>query len=271
MPCVDKALVQRVRGGGPRLSGNEKRDARSCLSNKESVMFDSQITVVGNLVADPRLSNTPDGSSVASFRIASTRRWFDRASGEWRDGDTLYANVTCWRGLAENVVASLKKGQSAVVIGRLSVRPYETKEGEKRQSVDIDAQVVGSDLSRAISLVKKAERAAASSTGWAGAGSNAAGEAGGSIEASDPGDEWRSIGTPATISAVGADDEFGDILESGVGFGDRADADADTEVVGSAADQTDAELVGAGMGAGLNQANDVAGASGRRKGRFGVG
>ena len=136
-------------------------------------MFDTQITVVGNLVADPRLSHTKEGHAVASFRVASTPRRFDRAVGEWRDGDTLFANVTCWRGLAENVQSSLRKGHAVVVIGRLSVRPYETREGEKRQSVDIDALAVGPDLARAIADVRRPARSAPSASfddGSAGSG-----------------------------------------------------------------------------------------------------
>jgi single-strand DNA-binding protein len=121
-------------------------------------MFDTQVTVVGNLVAEPRLAFTKDGQAVASFRLASTPRRFDRTSGEWKDGDTLFTSVTCWRALAENVSASLKKGASVIVLGRLSVRPYETRDGDKRQSVDIDAIAIGPDLGRAIALVKRAER-----------------------------------------------------------------------------------------------------------------
>jgi single-strand DNA-binding protein len=121
-------------------------------------MFDTQVTVVGNLVAEPRLAFTKDGQAVASFRLASTPRRFDRTAGEWKDGDTLYTSVTCWRALAENVSASRKKGASVIVLGRLSVRPYETRDGAQRQSVDIDAIAVGPDLGRAIALVKRAER-----------------------------------------------------------------------------------------------------------------
>lgn len=123
-------------------------------------MFDTHVTVVGNLVAEPRLSHTKDGQAVASFRLASTPRRFDRGTGEWRDGDTLFTSVTCWRALAENVSASLKKGCSVIVLGRLSVRPYETKEGEKRQSVEIDAIAVGTDLGRVITVIKRVERGA---------------------------------------------------------------------------------------------------------------
>ncbi|HEY3924773.1 MAG TPA: single-stranded DNA-binding protein [Acidothermaceae bacterium] len=121
-------------------------------------MFDTQVTVVGNLVAEPRLTYLKDGQPVASFRLASTPRRFDRASGQWKDGDTLFTNVNCWRALAENVYQSLKKGNSVIVIGRLSVRPYETKDGDKRQSVDIDAMAVGPDLGRVTTIVKRAER-----------------------------------------------------------------------------------------------------------------
>lgn len=121
-------------------------------------MFDTQVTVVGNLVADPRMSETKDGQQIASFRLASTPRRFDRAAGEWKDGDTLFTSVTCWRSLAENVHLSLRKGNSVIVIGRLSVRPYETREGEKRQSVDIDAMAVGPELGRATTIIKRVER-----------------------------------------------------------------------------------------------------------------
>jgi single-strand DNA-binding protein len=121
-------------------------------------MFDTHVTVVGNLVAEPRLAFTKDGQAVTSFRLAATPRRFDRAAGEWRDGETLFTNVTCWRALAENVAASLKKGSAAIVMGRLSVRPYETRDGDQRQSVEIDALAVGSELGRAITIVKRAER-----------------------------------------------------------------------------------------------------------------
>lgn len=118
-------------------------------------MLDTQLTIVGNLVAAPRLSFTKDGLAVASFRLASTRRRFDRGTNEWRDLDTVFANVTCWRALAHNVAGSLKRGQSVIVHGRLSVRDYETKEGQQRQSVDIDAIAVGADLARmALTAVK---------------------------------------------------------------------------------------------------------------------
>jgi single-strand DNA-binding protein len=121
-------------------------------------MLDTQVTVVGNVVNDPRLTFTKDGHAFTTFRIASTPRRFDRGSGEWRDGDTLFLGVTCWRGLAENTATCLKKGQTVIVVGRLSTRKYETREGEKRESTDVDAAAIGPDLSRAVAFVKRADR-----------------------------------------------------------------------------------------------------------------
>ncbi len=125
-------------------------------------MNDTQITVVGNLVTDPKINATKDGIVVTTFRLASTPRRYDRAAEQWRDGDTLYVNVTCWRTLAENASASLRKGQQVLLIGRLSVRPYETKDGEKRQSVDVDAIAIGHDLARGITQLRRMERVVSS-------------------------------------------------------------------------------------------------------------
>jgi single-strand DNA-binding protein len=142
----------------PPTNDHPSLDAASTPRAEGDHMFDTHVTVVGNLVAEPRLAFTKDGQAVTSFRLAATPRRFDRVAGEWRDGETLFTNVTCWRALAENVAASLKKGSAAIVIGRLSVRPYETRDGAQRQSVEIDALAVGSELGRAITIVKRAER-----------------------------------------------------------------------------------------------------------------
>jgi single-strand DNA-binding protein len=125
-------------------------------------MLDTYVTVVGNLVADPRLIETAGRPPMASFRLASTPRRYDRATNEWRDGETLFTSVTCWRGLAENVTLSLKKGQSVIVHGRLMKRSYETRNGEQRESVDIDALAVGPELSRVAAVVKRIERSSSS-------------------------------------------------------------------------------------------------------------
>ena len=96
------------------------------------------ITVVGNLTADPELRYTQNGVAVANFTIASTPRNFDRASGEWKDGDALFMRASVWREFAEHVASTLTKGARVVATGRLRQRSYETKEGEKRTSIELE-------------------------------------------------------------------------------------------------------------------------------------
>jgi single-strand DNA-binding protein len=69
------------------------------------------ITVSGNLTDEPQLRYTPTGIAVTTFSVATTERVKDPASGKYRDGETVYLRVDCWRGLAENVAESLSKGE----------------------------------------------------------------------------------------------------------------------------------------------------------------
>ena len=75
------------------------------------------ITVVGNLAGDPELGYTPNGNAYARFTIASTPRRYDRHTGEWVDGETLWLRCTCWRDLAENVAETLAKGTRVIATG----------------------------------------------------------------------------------------------------------------------------------------------------------
>lgn len=109
-------------------------------------MLETTITLVGNLVDDPQHRFTPSGASVCTFRLASTPRRFDRSENRWVDGATLFLRVSCWRQLADNVSASLARGDRALVYGRLRQRSFETGEGERRLSYEIDADAVGAEL-----------------------------------------------------------------------------------------------------------------------------
>ena len=132
---------------------------------------DTNITVVGNLVADPELRFTPSGAAVASFRIASTPRFFDKQSNEWKDGDSLFLTCNVWRQYAENVAESLTKGTRVVVTGRLKQRSYETREGEKRTVVEMEVDDVGPALRYATAKVNRTQRAGGDFGGNAGGGS----------------------------------------------------------------------------------------------------
>ena len=73
---------------------------------------DTTITIIGNLVNDPELRYTPTGQAVATFRVASTPRFMDRQTNEWKDGDSLFLSCNVWRQAAENVAESLQRGHA---------------------------------------------------------------------------------------------------------------------------------------------------------------
>ncbi|RCW47075.1 single-strand binding protein [Halopolyspora algeriensis] len=130
------------------------------------------ITVVGNLTADPELRFTPSGAAVANFTVASTPRFFDRQSGEWKDGEALFMRCNIWRQAAENVAETLTRGMRVVVQGRLRQRSFETKEGEKRTVVEMEADEVGPSLRYATAKVNKVSRGGGGSAGGAAAPAN---------------------------------------------------------------------------------------------------
>lgn len=119
---------------------------------------DVQITIVGNLTADPELRFTSNGQPVASFTVASTPRFFDKQANEWRDGDSLFLRCNVWRQAAENVAESLQRGMRVVVVGRLKQRSYEDREGQKRTVFEVEADEVAPSLRNATAKVTKAQR-----------------------------------------------------------------------------------------------------------------
>ena len=122
---------------------------------------ETTLTIVGNACADPEIRFTQSGAAVCSFTVASTPRVFDRQSGEYRDGDALFLRVNAWRQLAENCGESVLRGTRVVVTGRLRQRSFETKEGEKRTVVELEADEVAVSLRYATATVKKADRGSA--------------------------------------------------------------------------------------------------------------
>jgi len=124
---------------------------------------DTQITIAGNLVEDPVLRSTQQGQPVASFRVASVPRFFDKQANEWRDGEGLFLTVNVWRQQAENVCETLVRGSRVIVTGRLKQRTYETKEGDKRTVLEVEADDVGRSLRNASTKANKVIRSCADS------------------------------------------------------------------------------------------------------------
>src|SRR5208282_3995110 len=116
------------------------------------------ITISGNLAGDPEMRYTPTGLAVASFSVAANPRRYDTAAGEWVTGDPVFMRVTAWRDLAENVCQSLKRGDPVLVVGRLRQNSWETREGEKRRTDEIQADTVAVPLDRRIVRMTKVTR-----------------------------------------------------------------------------------------------------------------
>jgi single-strand DNA-binding protein len=108
---------------------------------------ETPITLIGNLTDAPELRVIPSGASVSRFTVASTARYLDKASGEWRDSDPLFMRCTAWRELAENAAESLVKGSRVIVTGRLKQDNWEDKEtGAKRSAIVMEVDEIGPSL-----------------------------------------------------------------------------------------------------------------------------
>ena len=161
---------------------------------------ETPITIIGNLTDDPELRFTPSGAAVAKFRVASTPRTLDKATGEWKDGEALFLACSVWRQAAENVAESLQRGARVIVSGRLRQRSYETKEGEKRTVYEVEVDEIGPSLRYATAKVQKMSRGGAGGGGFGGSGGAGSGGGGGGGFAAD--DPWATA-TPAPASTGG--------------------------------------------------------------------
>jgi single-strand DNA-binding protein len=163
------------------------------------------ITVVGNLTDDPELRFTPSGAAVANFTVASTPRNFNKQTNEWEDGEAMFLRCSIWRQAAENVAESLQRGMRVVVQGRLRARTWETREGEKRTSFEVDVEEIGPSLKFATAKVNRVSRGGGG--GYSGGGQPA--QSGGQ-SADDP---WATpapaAGQPAPAGGAPANDPWG--------------------------------------------------------------
>lgn len=121
-------------------------------------MNETSLTIRGRLTADPELRFTPSGAAVVNLTIASNARRFDKQANEWKDGPTTFWRCSAWRDLAENIAESLAKGNAVVAVGTVEQRDYETKEGEKRSTLDVTLDAIGPDLRWATARPQKVQR-----------------------------------------------------------------------------------------------------------------
>jgi single-strand DNA-binding protein len=116
---------------------------------------ESNFSVAGYVATEPFRGATPSGVATLSMRLAWTPRRLDRDTGLWIDEPSSFANVKCFRRLAENAQLSLRKGDPVVVRGSLRIREYEAKDGSKRTAVDVIASSIGHDLSRGVASFRR--------------------------------------------------------------------------------------------------------------------
>ena len=122
-------------------------------------MNEPATTITGNLTADPELRFTTTGQAAASFTIASTPRYRDNATGEWKDGETWFVRCTAWRDLGSNIAECLTRGTAVVATGRLRSRTWEhPDDGTKRTVIEMTVDDLGPSLRRAVTKVTKAVR-----------------------------------------------------------------------------------------------------------------
>lgn len=126
----------------------------------------TEITLVGNLTADPELRFTPSGKAVADFTVANTPRRFDKQRGEYVEGESMFLRCSAWKQLAENVAGTLAKGSRVIVQGKLKSRSFEDKEGNKRTVFEVDAFEVGPSLKFAMATVQRNQPQQAQQSQW---------------------------------------------------------------------------------------------------------
>lgn len=175
------------------------------------------ITVRGFVATEIKSSTTPGGVPTASFRLGSTDRRYDRASGTWVDGNTNWFTVQGYRQLAGNMGCSIKKGQRVIIVGRLKMRSWE-KDGRIHHVAEINAESVGHDLMwGSANFIRTAGNSAQPGMGQGQQGSVSGTQDGigqGTEEPDDAGDgrEQDESDDPAA-EGIFVDDENGGVLQ----------------------------------------------------------
>ena len=124
-------------------------------------MNETTLTITGSLTADPELRFTPAGIAVANFTVASNARRFDKTTNRYLDTEPIFMRCTAWRTTAENIAESLTRGARVIVTGTLKSNSYETRDGDKRTSLELNVTEVGASLLWATVTVTKTDRTSA--------------------------------------------------------------------------------------------------------------
>lgn len=172
-------------------------------------MDDTTTTFIGRVATPVEGLTLPGGSFKASFRLASSERRFDQATGQWRDGRTLFMTVVAWRRLAQHAALSLQVGDPVMAHGRIFSRDYDTKDGRTQTVVELEASALGPDLTWCTATLSR---------------NNRAGSAAGAVPGSDAVDGEPAMPAPG-LGAGGWHDRVVDELEDEIDGGELDEID----------------------------------------------
>jgi single-strand DNA-binding protein len=118
----------------------------------------NEITIVGNVTADPVLRKSGSGRGVIRFDVAINRQRFNRETNTYDDLPPVFHRVVAFGPVAQNAAETLRKGLEVVVVGQMADDSYETEAGEKRRQVVLEAQVIAVSLRFAKANVMRVQR-----------------------------------------------------------------------------------------------------------------
>lgn len=118
---------------------------------------DFQAQATGNLTRDPELRFLASGQAVCNFSLAINEQKKNKDTGRWEDDGVTFCDVVVWAQMAENVAASLQKGNRVHVSGTMRQEDWE-KDGAKFSRLKLTADTVGPDLRFATASIQRIER-----------------------------------------------------------------------------------------------------------------
>ena len=160
-------------------------------------MFETPITVVGNIVNDPQRRQVGD-QEVIKFRVASNARR-RTADGNWEPGNSLFITVNCWGRLVTGVGAVLGKGSPVIVVGHVYTSEYEDRDGVRRSSLEMRATSVGQDVARSVVRIEKSGSTGANTDDGAGSAASEGADQAASGEHDESTDGSDSTGTESAV------------------------------------------------------------------------
>ncbi|MFG2444997.1 single-stranded DNA-binding protein [Nocardia fluminea] len=188
---------------------------------------ETNMQIIGNLCSDLELTYTPAGVAVAHFTVASTPRYRDPKTGEWRDKDPLFLRCNLWREAAENAAASLSKGSRVILMARLKQRSYQTRDGEQRTVFELDIDEIGPSLRWARATLTRTAGSRQNTSSGTGFGQRSGSRGGGHdgsggavIDNREQDDPWSKHGpTPADTEDSGGAEPWATPVFAGAAAG----------------------------------------------------